>query len=472
MSSAAPAAATMPVFRGVFRFLTSAVLLPGLLAGVAAGQDLTRRPPPQEGPIAIVNAQVHPVSGPVIPSGFVLFDRGVITEVGSMTGGRVFMATVRQIDATGKHVYPGLISPMTRLGLTEIAATRPSQDSNEVGDFTPEAVAASAINPDSTLLPVTRAGGVLLAGVFPAGGLFPGRAGVIRLEGWTTEDMTVQRDAGLVINWPVMRTITAWWMDRGEDDQRKDIQRNVERIREVFRSARAYLAQRDALKAGAGAGAGGGAGGAPPVDLRYEAFRGVLAADKPRPVFIAASEYDQINAAVAFAIQEGLRPVIVGGRDAPMCAALLKKHDVPVIIDSALLMPKRDDSPVDESFTLPARLEAEGVRWCLTSGQEPSNERNLPLGAAIATAYGLDPAAALRGITLSAAQILGLADRLGSLEPGKEATLFITSGDVLEVTTRVETLFIQGKQLSTDNKQSELAEKYREKYRQQQQQRK
>lgn len=435
------------------------------LAPAASAQDLTRRPGPQDAPVAIVNATIHPVSGPTIPSGFILFDEGVISDIGPMGAGRAFIGTVRQIDAKGKHVYPGLISPHTQVGLTEMSASRPSHDFNEVGDATPEVLAVIAVNPDSTFIPVTRANGVLFCGVFPTGGLIPGRASVIRLEGWTGEDMTVQKDAGLILEWPFMRPITAWWMDRSEDDQRKDIQKNVERIRETFRTARAYLAQKD-----------GPESGATPTDLRWEAMRGVL--DKPAPpigaarppqtpIFISANDFDQITASVAWAIEEGLRPVILGGRDAALCADLLKKHDVPVIISSTLSMPKRDDSPADESFTLPSRLEAAGVRWCLASGEEPPHERNLPYAAALAAAHGLDQNAALRGITLETAKILGVADRVGSLEKGKEATLFVADGDILEVTSKVETLFVQGKQLAPTSKQSELAEKYREKYKQQ-----
>ena len=422
----------------------------------AVAQDLGKRPGPQDLPIAITNATIHSVSAAAIESGYVLFDKGRITEVGPMAGGKAFVGTTRVIDAKGLHVYPGLIAAVTQTGLTEIESVRASRDQNEVGEATPEVYAAVAVNPDSTLIPVTRLNGVLAAGIFPTGGLLAGRASVMRFEGWTTEDMTVKQDAGLVMSWPQMRTVTAWWMDKSEDDQRKDINRNVARLREIIATAKAYLA----LKSGPDA-------ATVPTDLRWEAMRGSFgSAGKPAatPVFIEAQEYDQITSSVAYAVEQGMRPVIVGGRDAPLCAELLKKHDVPVIVLGTHQMPRRDDTAYDEPFTLPARLAAAGVRFCMASGEETPHERNLPYNAGRAVAYGLDHDAALKSITLWSAQILGVADTLGSIESGKEATLIITDGDPLEVSTNTKMAFIQGKAINLSSKQSVLAEKYREKY--------
>jgi imidazolonepropionase-like amidohydrolase len=424
------------------------------LAGSAAGQDLTVKAPPQTQPIAIVNATVHPVSGPDIPRGYVVFDSGVITAVGE--GDYTLTGPGTVIDATGKHVYPGLISPWTRLGLVEISAVRASDDFRELGAVTPEVFAAVAVNPDSTLLPVTRSNGVLAAGTWPDGGLVPGRGSVIQLEGWTWEDMAVRRDAGLVLRWPNMRPITAWWMDRPEADQLADIKRNLTQIDDVFDTAAAYVAAR-------------AADANHPADLRWEAARGVLptAGAEQRPVYIVASDLDQITAAVAWAAKRGIKPVIVGGRDAPLAADLLKAHDVPVIVLGTHTFPKRADSAYDDAYTLPGRLEALGVRWCLGSTDDTAHERNLPYNAAMAVAYGLPHDAAVRGVTLSTARILGVSDLLGSIEKGKHATLLITNGSPLEVTTAVERAFIQGRDIDLSNKQTKLAEKYREKYRQQ-----
>ena len=431
-------------------------VLVALGAGRASAQDLGKRPGPQEQPVAITNATVHPVSGAPIQGGYVLFDKGLIAEVGPMAGGKTFTSGTRVIDAKGMHVYPGMIAAVSQTGLAEIESVRATRDENEVGEATPEVYAAVAVNPDSTLIPVTRLNGVLAAGVFPTGGLLPGRASVMRFEGWTTEDMTVKQDAGLIMSWPQMRTVTAWWMDKSEDEQRKDINKNIARLREIIATAKSYLA----LK-------GGPDGASLPTDLRWEAMRNSFGSGgKPAalPVFIEAQEYDQITTSVAYAVEQGMRPVIVGGRDAPLCAELLKKHDVPVIVLGTHQMPRRDDSAYDEPFTLPARLAAAGVRFCLASGEETPHERNLPYEAARAVAYGLDHDAAYKSITLWAAQILGVGDKLGSIEAGKEATLIVTDGDPMEVATNTRMAFIQGKAINLVSKQSVLAEKYREKY--------
>jgi imidazolonepropionase-like amidohydrolase len=440
--------------------LVLAAALPGWRAALA--QDLTRRAPDQDAPIALVHARVHTIAGGVIEDGYVFFDRGRIERVGPMSEGPAFTATTRIIDLRGRHVSPGLISPWTQMGLGEIGAVRAMRDFAETGAVKPEVVAAVSVNPDSWLMPVARSNGVLAFGVFPQGGLVTGRASVITADGWTWEDLTVRRDAGLVVAWPVVRTIRAPWMDLREEEQARRSQESVQRLRETFRAAAAYLAARDRSLADPSA---------PAVaeDIRWEAMRGVLApaeGAERRPVFIEAQEYEQILGAVAFAREFGLRAVIVGGRDAHLCADLLRRHDIPVIINSPLTMPRRDDSPIDEVYALPVRLREAGVRFALASGEETPHERNLPYAAAICVAHGLDHGAALRAITLDAARILGVDDRLGSIEPGKDATLIVTDGDPLEVTTHTLMAFIAGRSIDLSNKQRELADKYREKYRQ------
>ncbi len=433
-----------------------AALLTALLlfAVSVTAQDLTRKAPPQKAPVALVHGTVHPVSGDVIDDGYVLFDGGRITEVGK-SAGKMFAGTVQVVDVTGKHVYPGLIDPNTSLGLLEIGAVRATHDFNEVGGITPEVRAAVAVNPDSTLIPVTRSNGILTAAVLPSGGTIAGRASILRLDGWTWETMAVRADAGLVVRWPVPRPIRARWMDETDEEQMKKARRARHRVREAFERAKAYLAARDADPS-------------TPLDLRWEAMRGVLQGvdGKRQRVFIHAQDYDQIVPAVAFCAEHELKAVIVGGRDAHLCAALLKRHDVGVILNGTFRMPKRNDSDYDEIFTLPARLEAAGVRWCMSSGSRASNVRNLPYAAALAVAYGLDPDVALRALTLRTAQVLGVDDTLGSLDVGKSATLIVTDGNPLEMTTHVERAWIDGREIDLRNKQTELRDKYREKYRQ------
>ncbi len=425
------------------------------VACAAHAQDLTPRSAGQSKPVAIVNAVVHRVSEPRIERGYVVFSERTITGVGpqeTLDKG-VTPETHRIIDAQGRHVYPGFIGAYTQLGITEAMAVRASTDTTEAGGVTPEVRTVVAVNPDSTLLPVTRSNGVLLAGVFPTGGLVPGRAGVIRMDGWTWEQMAVRADAGLVVNWPMPRVISAWWMNRTEEEQRRNIERSLRTIEDLFVQARAY-----------GPVAGGTIEG--PRDLRLEAMQPLFASEDKdrRPVFISAQDVDQIMQATAFSDRHGVRVVIVGGRDAVLCAEQLKKRNIGVMIDGTVRFPKRDDAPYDDAFTLPSRLEAAGVRWCLGSGEEPGHERNLPYSAALAAAYGLDRDLAIRGISLSAAELLGVSDQYGSLQAGKSATLIITTGDMLEVASNVTAAFIDGAEVNLDNKQRVLERRYREKY--------
>ncbi|MGQ0615272.1 MAG: amidohydrolase family protein [Planctomycetaceae bacterium] len=427
-----------------------------LLAAAVGAQDLGKKAPPQKEAIALVNATIHTVGGATHAQGYVLFEKGRILEVGA--GSREFPEGVRVVDCAGLHAYPGFIAANTQLGITEIGAVRASRDFNETGGVTPEVRAAVAVNPDSTLLPVARSNGVLAAAVFPSGGMIPGRASILRLEGWTWEEMALRDDAGLVVQWPFARPIRARWMTRSEEEQAEATRKGLDRIKEVFARAEAY---RDARAADP----------ALPVDIRLEAMLGALpgrggASPAPLPVFLQAQEVDQIVSAVSFAASRGLRAVVVGGRDALLCADLLKRHDVGVMLQGTIVLPRRADSDFDEPFRLPARLQAAGVRWCLTSGEEPAHERNLPYSAALAVAHGLDRDTAIRSITLSVAEILGVADELGSLETGKSATLFLCDGDPLEIPTRVVRAFIDGREVDLSNKQTMLYEKYREKYRQ------
>jgi imidazolonepropionase-like amidohydrolase len=421
-----------------------------LCVAVVAAQDLTHKAPAQKEPIALVGGTVHPVSGPPIENGYVLFEQGRIRAVGKLP---LDARSVGVIDFSGKHVYPGFIGAFSNLGLTEIGAVRAMRDFDEVGDLTPEVRAAVAINPDSTLIPVTRSNGVLTFATFPQGGAIPGRASLLRTDGWTWEDMAIRADAGLVVNWPRVRPAYMPWQEgrRTAEDREERIRKNLLRIEEAFARARGYLEA-------------GRAGAEMSTDIRWEAMRSALEAK--RPVFFLAQDYDAIVSAIDFAARHRLKAVIVGGHDAWLCTDLLKRHDAGVIVRSLHRFPKRNDSDYDETYRLPAKLEAAGVRWCLASGQPASNERNLPYAAGRAAAYGLSREAALASITLYPARVLGVADRLGSLENGKSATLFVADGDPLEVPTKIEMAFVDGRRIDLSNKHTKLYSKYRAKYRQ------
>ncbi|MCK6477841.1 MAG: amidohydrolase family protein [Phycisphaerales bacterium] len=425
------------------------------LAAPALAQDLTYKAGPQETPIVLSGATVHTVSGETYADGYVYFKDGKIAAVGGGPIPRI-AGEVQIVDVRGLHVFPGMISADTQLGLVEFPPINVTIDTTEVGDVTPEVRPSTAVNPDSTLLPVTRTNGVLVAAVMPSGGSVPGQVSVMRLDGWTWEEMTIVPTAGVLVNWPNVRPVTAWWMDRSADEQMREIRERLAAIDETFKAARAYGDSRRVNPAH-------------PVDLRWEAMQGVLkesGQERQLPVFITANERDQITSAVSWAVEAGLKPVIVGGRDSAACSDLLKRHDVPVILEGTFGFPRRDDAPYDDAFTLPARLHQAGVRFCMSSGDRTANERNLPYNAGMAVAHGLPVDAAHKSVMQWPAEILGIGDQYGTIEIGKSATLIVCDGDPLEVTTNVRRAFIDGRQIDLSNKQSSLAEKYREKYRQ------
>src|SRR4051794_52048 len=279
---------------------------------------------PQKQPVALTNATIHPVSGPVIEKGALVFDGGKITALGTRatppTGAEV-------IDLAGKHVYPGLFEPLNDVGLIEINSIRATIDAQEIGQLNPNVRAVVAINPDSELIPVTRSNGILVTLAAPYGGLMSGRSGVIQLDGWTWEDMTIKSDVALHIQWP--QSAGGGRRGRGgggEEPAGARGEQGVEQLRQAFADARAYAAAR---KADANF----------PRDARWESLQDVIAGQIP--VVVYADDIKQITAAVAFAEREKLKLIIAGGYDAPQCAALLKKHDIPVIVGGTYRLPRR-----------------------------------------------------------------------------------------------------------------------------------
>ena len=407
---------------------------------------------PQEHPIALVGGVIHPVSGPEIRDGVLLFDKGKITAVGKDVP---LPADVERIELDGRHVYPGFIDAFTQLGLVEIPMVKATADQNETGRINPNVKAHVAVNPDSETIPIARSGGVLTALSIPGGGLVTGTSSLIQLDGWTTEDMTLKPVCGVHVRWPQMAPIHTWWQEMSAQEQLQSRDKALVELFEALADARAYYRHRQTQK--------NGAGRLHDYDARWEAFTPVF--EGRAPLVVDADEIQQIQSAVALCEQENLKLVIAGGYDAPDCAELLKKHQVPVIVGGIHRLPRRLDDPYDAPFTLPARLRDAGVAFCISSAERPSMVRNLAHHAGTAAAFGLSPEEAVRAITLSAAEILGVADRLGSLEAGKDATLIVVSGDPLEVPTQVEMAFIEGRKVPLGDRQTRLWEKYKEKYR-------
>jgi imidazolonepropionase-like amidohydrolase len=438
-----------------FRFQVSgsSMRCPGffvvLLALIVLAPSLLAHPEvpgaPQKAPVAITGATLHPVSGPPV-EGTIVFDKGKIAAIGKDAE---IPEGAEVLKLAGKHVYPGLFDALTDLGLVEINSIRATIDYRETGDLNPNTRAIVAVNPDSELIPVARSNGVLLALATPSGRLIPGRSAVIQLDGWTWEDLALKADAALHIEWPAPpRPRRARQSEEEPAPSERDA---IEQLHKALDDARAYGAARQTDPNF-------------PRDARWEALQDVLAGKLP--VVVHAEDLRQITAAVAFAEREKLRLIVAGGYDAPQCAALLKQHDVPVIVGGVYRVPLRRGDEYDAAYSLPARLKEAGIKFCISSQDRhgASSVRNLPYHAATAVAYGLSADDALRAITLAPAEIFGLADRVGSLEVGKDATLFVTDGDPLETPTQVSAAWIQGRQVELNDRHKRLYRKYEQKY--------
>lgn len=438
--------------------LVLAVAISGL-ASPNAGATPNIPPPPQRQAIVITGASLHTVSGPVIANGRMLIDQGRIVAIGSAT--EVATPPGAQVIAmSGKHVYPGLIGANTALGLVEVGSVSGTIDSTETGALNPNARALVAVNPDSELIPVARANGVLAALSVPRGsatGLIAGTSALLQLDGWTWEEMGLIPEVGLHVALPTMRLNAALFPNLPQarlDDMQRMTSQRLKVLEDGFEAANAYAKARanDA---------------ATPLDSRWEAMLPVVAGK--RPVFIQANELPQIRYALSLADRFGFKLIIVGGMDAWRIAALLKERQVPVIIGGVYRLPMRRGDDTDAPFRLAAQLYEAGVRFCIArSGSEfdAATERNLPFEAAAAAGHGLPRDEALKAITLYPAQILGVADRLGSLEAGKLASFFVTNGDPLDIRTKVERIFIQGREIELTDRQTKLNDKYEQKYRQ------
>lgn len=384
----------------------------------------------QSRPIAIVGATLHLVGSETMESGVIVFENGKITQLGK----NITLPTdCETIDGENRHVYPSMIEAYSDIGLVEINSVDATIDNREIGDFNPNVRAAAAFNPDSELIPVNRANGILLALTAPNGGILSGRSSMMMLDGWTWEDMTLQADVGMHVRWP-------------RNDE------GVKELAKILEQAKRYSL---ALESGESK---------PKKDLRLDALLPVIHGDMP--VIVDASSLEEIEQAVGFCNQYEIKLIIHGGTDAPKCAKLLKSQGIPVIVSSVYRNPSRRHEPYDAGYELPKLLHDAGVEFCISAGGRfgASGVRNLPYHAATAAAYGLPEAEALEAITSSAAKILGVDDRVGSLQVGLDATLILTDGNILETPTQVEMAFIQGRKVDLDNKHQQLYRKYSEKY--------
>lgn len=402
----------------------------------------------QKKPIALTNARVYTIANGVMDSATVVFDKGVITAVGR-TASIPAGAEVR--DCKGASVYPSFIAPNTTLGLTEIDAARPTRDMTESGLFNPNARAEIAYNPDSELLPTVRSNGMLIANSVPQGGVVSGTAALMMLDGWTKEDCGLKLHSAMVVDFPNMSTYSAPGMSRSQDQQRTDIEKNVKQLYDYFAKARSYsLAARNGLADN-------------DRDIRLEAMRAVF--EKNLPVMIECGEMKQILGAIDFAKHFALNAILVGCQDASYCLKEIRASGYPVIVARIHGLPSRENEGYDKTYVLPKLLHEAGISFAFTDNGS-WQQRNLPFNAGSAVAFGLPEAEALKALTLAPARMFGVDTRVGSLEVGKDATLFVSTGNALDGrTNHLDMAFVQGREISLQNRHTRLAEKYRTKFR-------
>ena len=395
-------------------------------------------------PVLLKGGDLYTVSAGVLEQTDLLIDGDRIVEIGkSLT----VPPDAEVIDVSGKRVYPGLIDAATSIGLVEIGEVRATDDRREVGSIHPEVLAHLAYNPDSEIIPTTRITGVTTALVVPRGGVIAGRSSLMNMDGWTWEDAGEKLNVGLHVNWPRERLITAWWLQETPAEQRKQNAENRRLLTDAFEQAKGY-----ALARAAGVDKG--------LDERWEAMLPALSGEQP--IFIHANDYGQIEQAVHFAQENELEIVIVGANDSWQLAELLAENHIPVVLGATQSLPAREDEPYDLPYRCASLLAQAGVKFCFSSEYSATGSRNLPFQAGQAVAGGLDQGAALRAVTLAAAEILGVEDQLGSLEAGKKATIVVSDGDILNpLTAGVELVFIGGKPVDLDSRNLELYRKYR-----------
>ncbi len=414
---------------------TSSLALLAALALIAPGLEAQIIPAPQQSrPIALTGATIHTVTGGVIRNGTIVLDNGKITAIGASA---TIPQNAERVDVTGKEIYPGLIDAASEMGLYEIGGFDVAIDQNELGGFTPNVRAHVAFNPESRHIGVARSNGVLVTVSSPSGGTVAGLASAMMLDGWTWEAMTLKPEVGMVMEWP---------------STGGQYERVIAELREFFADARSYRTARTA------------ASDRHETDSRMEAMIAVL--DGRIPVIVSANDIRQIQDAVAWAKEEGVRLVLRGARDAGYVTDLLAREKVPVLLSTVLAGPGRAWEPYDAAYSLPARLHAAGVKFGITGGGSAAYANRLPYEAGASIAFGLPSEEALKAVTLHPAQFLGISDRVGSLEVGKDATFLITTGNPLEYSTLVEQVYIEGRKVDMGDAHREFFEKYSQKIRQ------
>jgi len=397
-------------------------------------------------PTLFMGATAHLGNGEKIENAAISMLNGKIEMVADATRIRIDPSafdTIYRIH--GKHLYPAFIVPNTTLGITEIDAVRASHDYNETGSINPNVRTLIAYNTDSKIAKTVRSNGVLIAQVTPRGGAISGQSSVMHLAGWNWEDAALRIDDGIHLNWPSSYFQSGWWAEPGAPKENKKYNEIIATLKEFFKKANSY-ANSSSL-----------------MDLQMESMKGLFNTNKT--LYIHANNASDMLDAISFTNEFFItKTVIVGAEDALKIVDELKENNISLILNRVHRLPNKVGSPVDEPFTQAAKLQEAGILFCLSyaGDMEAMGARNLPFSAGTAVAHGLEYEKAISSITLNTAQILGIDKYCGSIEEGKDATFFISSGDALDMrTNNVEKAYIQGIVVDLNNHQKELFEKYK-----------
>lgn len=425
------------------------ILSLGLLVAAHA-QETVYPAPKQVGSTVITNATVHVGNGQVINNASVVITDGKIAAVGTNVS---VPPGSTQINAQGKHVYPGIILPVSNLGLVEIGAVRASNDIREIGDLNPDIHSLVAYNTDSKVINTLRSNGILLANVVPQGSFVAGQSSVVQLDAWNYEDAAYKTDGGLHVYMPSLLPRPRF--GRGgsggpgqpDSDPVKEGLDKMDELKSFFREAKAYNSE----------------GVHATTNLKFEAVKNLF--DKKQKLYMHANTVRQMLVALDFAKEFGFDMVIVGASDSWQIADLLKQQNVSVVLTQPHSLPTLEDDDVDQPYKTAAALQKAGVLFAISDDDGQTRGKNIVFNAGTTAAYGLTKEQALQTITLNAAKILGVADKTGSIEVGKDANIVISEGDILDMrTSNVTDAFIQGRKIDLTDKHKLLNERYKRKY--------
>ncbi|TAE67326.1 MAG: amidohydrolase [Bacteroidetes bacterium] len=401
----------------------------------------------QSKPIILSNATIHIGNGQVLNNASIRFENGIIKQIGT----QVEKNGAEDINLNGQHIYPSLILPATSLGLTEVGSLRPTHDYEEAGDFNPNVRAMAAYNVDSEITPTLRSNGILLAQIMPRGGMIAGTSSVVELEGWSKEDAQHTIDNGLHINWIPMFFRGGFFSPSGNVNKNEKRDEQIKVLQDFFVEALSYFQK----------------GGTTPKNLKMEAMKGIF--DGSKTLYIHTSFGREIIESVQFAQKYQVKKiVIVGGEDCLPVADFMRENNIGVLLSRVHRLPYRPEQDVWEPYQMAAKLKSKGVLVGLTydeNDNEPMGARNLVFLAGTCAAHGLDKESALATVTSNTAKILGIDSKVGTLEVGKEATLVVSEGDILDMrTSKVVHGFVRGKKIDLNDKQKELYQRYKQKY--------